>query len=310
MRVVFALGGNALLKRGEPLTIENQTRNARVAAHALVPVIKAGHEVIITHGNGPQVGLLALQAAATPGSAIPLDVLDAQSEGMIGYAIEQQLMNVLAGSARVATLMTQIRVDREDLAFDAPSKPIGPVYDRAEAKALAAERGWEIIADGKGWRRAVASPLPQDILNLDVIRLLVANKVIVICAGGGGIPVIELESGELAGVEAVIDKDRSSELLATLIRAEALVMLTDVDGVYRNWGQPDQSLIREANPQDLRKLSFAEGSMAPKVEAAIAFVTAKKTFAGIGKLEDAQAILDRKAGTIVSNDAAPHQYTS
>jgi carbamate kinase len=304
VHVVVALGGNALLKRGEPLTMANQTRNARVAASAIGELILAGHQVIVTHGNGPQVGLLALQAAATPESPTSFDVLDAQSEGMIGYMIEQQLMNILPKATKVATLLTQIRVDRNDPAFDRPSKPIGPVYDSARAKLLADERGWKIVKDGAGWRRAIASPLPRDILNIEVIKLLVANQVVVICAGGGGVPVTRAKSGEFAGVEAVIDKDRTSALLAASIHADALLMLTDVDGVYRDWGKASQTLLRATHPAELKDMNFDAGSMAPKVEAAASFLAAGGEFAGIGKLEDALAILDRKAGTGITSDTA------
>jgi carbamate kinase len=199
MRIVFALGGNALLRPGEALTAANQARNIRIVAEALAPICIAGHEVVITHGNGPQVGLLALQAAATPDIPYPLDVLDAERAGMIGYLIERQLMNVLPSGNLVATLLTQVRVDRHDPAFRKPGKPIGAIYAESEARALAAERGWRVAANADGWQRVVASPAPLEILEARLIELLVERNVIVICTGGGGIPVIELEDGSLPG---------------------------------------------------------------------------------------------------------------
>ncbi len=300
MRIVFALGGNAFLKRGEALTAENQARNIRIAAEALAPVCVAGHEVVITHGNGPQVGLLALQAAATPDTPYPLDILDAESAGMIGYLIEQQLMNVLPGGTLIAALLTQVRVDRHDPAFRKPSKPIGPVYAESEARALAAERGWRVAADGKGWRRVVASPAPLEILEARVIELLVEKNVIVICTGGGGIPVIELEDGSLTGIEAVIDKDSASALLARQLGADWLVMLTDVDALYLGWGSEMVRALRHVTPRELAAQEFATGSMGPKVRAACNFVTETGKQAGIGTLKDASAILEGMAGTIIS----------
>jgi carbamate kinase len=301
MRIVVALGGNALLKRGEPLTIENQCRNVRIAAEALVPLVRAGHQLVITHGNGPQVGLLALQSALTPQTPSPLDVLDAASEGMIGYLIEQQMMNVLPAGKLTATLLTQIRVDRDDPAFRTPTKPIGPVYTKAEARDLSARRGWSIGADGKGWRRLVPSPRPQQILEMRVIEMLVNQGVLIICAGGGGIPVIELEEGSLIGVEAVIDKDHASALLARQLRADWLLMLTDVDAVYADWGKPGAKPIRNAAPQDFAGIDLPAGSIGPKVEAACDFARDTGARAGIGRLQDAVAILARGAGTVIEN---------
>jgi carbamate kinase len=315
MRIVFALGGNALLRRGEALTAGNQARNIRIAAEALAPICVAGHEVIITHGNGPQVGLLALQAAATPDTPYPLDVLDAESAGMIGYLIEQQLMNVLPGGTLIAALLTQVRVDRHDPAFRKPTKPIGAAYAESEARAMAAERGWRVAADGKGWRRVVASPAPLEILEARAIELLVENKVIVICTGGGGIPVIELEDGSLTGIEAVIDKDSASALLARQLRADWLVMLTDVDALYLGWGTDVARPLRHATPGELAHYKFATGSMGPKVQAACDFVNETGKRAGIGTLKDAGAILEGAAGTVIAvnprpPDGSPRAYAT
>jgi carbamate kinase len=301
MLVVIALGGNALLKRGEPLTAENQRANVQRAAAAIAEVVRAGHRVVVCHGNGPQVGLLALQSAAhRPEEAYPLDVLGAETEGMIGYLIEQELENALPEGPRVATLLTQIEVDPEDPAFRHPTKPIGPVYGKDDAERLAKERGWAIAPDGDKYRRVVASPLPRHIPDIPIIRLLVDQGVIVICAGGGGIPVIRRADGSLAGVEAVIDKDRAAEMLAKELGADALLMLTDVDAVYRDWGKPAQMAIRSIAPDKLDPGDFPTGSMRPKIQAARHFVQATGGLAGIGALKDALAMLERRAGTLVT----------
>lgn len=303
MRIVTALGGNALLRRGEPLTEDNQRRNIIAAAAALAPIAR-NHALVITHGNGPQVGLLALQSAAdSPSGAYPLDVLDAETEGMIGYLIEQALGNLLPAGRRCASLLTQIEVDPEDPAFQHPSKPIGPQYGEEEARRLAAARGWRIAADGAHYRRVVPSPRPQRILELGVIELLVDQGVIVICAGGGGIPTVRRTDGSLFGVEAVIDKDLASALLARELNADVLLMLTDVDAVFAAWGQPDARAFRRISPAQLRRYTFAAGSMAPKVEAACDFVERTGGVAGIGRLRDAAAILAGNAGTRITRDA-------
>jgi carbamate kinase len=299
--VVIALGGNALLKRGQQLSAENQRANVKTAAKAIAAVMEAGHEVVISHGNGPQVGLLALQDAAyKEGSSYPLDVLSAESIGMIGYLIEQELDNLLPDRKLTGTLLTQIEVNPKDPAFGKPSKPIGPVYDEAEALEIGKTRGWVMGRDGSKFRRLVASPLPKRIFQIKVIRLLVDHGVTVICAGGGGIPVIRLEDGSFTGIEAVIDKDRASALLAEEIGAQALLMLTDVDGVYLGWGTNAQTLINRTTPAEIRKQEFASGSMGPKVEAAAGFVDGGGNLAGIGRLEDAAAILKGNAGTLVT----------
>jgi len=304
MRIVVALGGNALLKRGEPMTVANLRASVRRAAASLAPLIADQHGIVITHGSGPQVGLLALQAAAGPSEgAYPLDVLDAESEGMIGYLIEQELDNVLPSKHLFATLLTQILVDRSDPAFNNPTKPIGPVYEKTVAERLALDRGWTIAEDGTGWRRVVSSPRPLKVLETRVIELLVAQGVTVICAGGGGIPVVERLDGSLAGVEAVIDKDLASALLARQLGADRLLLLTDVDGVYLNWGTPTARAIARAAPTALRSDDFAPGAMGPKVEAAIGFVAETGRVASIGRLEDAILIVKGAAGTTIDVSA-------
>ena len=303
MRILIALGGNALLRRGEPLTAENQRRNLKTAAKALAPIAR-GHDLVITHGNGPQVGLLALQGAGCgPEEARPLDILDAETEGMIGYLIEQELGNLLPAGQPCATLLTQIEVDADDPAFDAPTKPIGPVYTEAEARRLARRLGWRIAPDGASYRRVVPSPRPGRILELGVIELLIDQGVVVICAGGGGIPVVRRKDGSLVGIEAVIDKDLASSLLARALKADAFLMLTDVNGVHEAWGTPRARAIRSISPRAIRRFSFAPGSMGPKVEAACEFAGQTGGIAGIGRLEDAQAILRGEAGTLIRRDA-------
>ncbi|HEY5436700.1 MAG TPA: carbamate kinase [Candidatus Limnocylindrales bacterium] len=300
MRVVAALGGNALLRRGQPMTAENQRANVAVAARALLP-IALEHDLVLTHGNGPQVGLLSLQNAAyRPDEEYPLDILDAETEGMIGYLLEQELGNLLAPGRPMATILTRIEVDPADPAFDHPTKPIGPVYDREEAERHAVEESWRIAPDGNKWRRVVASPQPLRIVELPVIELLVRERVIVVCAGGGGIPVVATPGGGYAGIEAVIDKDFAGALLATSLRADAFLMLTDVDAVYADWGTPSAWPIHRASPDEMTSRVFAAGSMGPKVEAACRFVRADSGFAAIGSLADAGAMLRGEAGTIIS----------
>jgi carbamate kinase len=298
MRVIAALGGNALLRRGEALEATVQRRNVARAAEALA-ALALENELIVTHGNGPQVGLLALQAESLAEvGPYPLDVLDVETEGMIGYLIEQELRNRLPGRS-VVTLLTQVVVDADDPAFARPTKPIGPLYSRARAQGLAAQRGWTVAPDGRGWRRVVPSPEPRRIIELAAIRLLVESGAIVVCAGGGGIPVVVDPSGALRGAEAVIDKDRAAALLAAEIGAEALLLLTDVDAVYDAWGAPAPRPLRRATPAELQSRKLDPGSMGPKVEAACRFVEATGALAGIGRLEDAECILVGSAGTIV-----------
>lgn len=304
MRIVIALGGNALLHRGEALSAENQRTNVKIAAAALAP-LALEHQLVITHGNGPQVGLLALQYSAhKEGVHYPLDILDAESEGMIGYLVEQELSNLLPAGHRCATLLTQTEVDPNDPAFQNPTKPIGPVYDRTEAQRLAVQRGWSIAPDGEFFRRVVPSPRPRQILEMGVIELLVERQVTVICAGGGGIPVVRRKDGQIIGVEAVIDKDFASALLARELGADALVMLTDVEAVYQGWGEADARALRRVSAGELRQLKFVPGSMGPKVAAACEFVEQAGGLAGIGQLKDASALLSGEAGTLITQDAS------
>jgi carbamate kinase len=308
VRVVVALGGNALLQRGQPLTAENQRANAQTACAALAPVALE-HELVIAHGNGPQVGLLALQGSAyTAVETYPLDILDAQTEGMIGYIIEQELGNLLPQARPLATLVTMIEVDGADPAFGNPTKPIGPVYDKAAADRLAAEKGWAFKPDGESFRRVVPSPAPKRIFEIGAIRLLLEQGAVVICAGGGGIPTRYTDETvpagkRLVGVEAVIDKDLASALLAIDLEADVLVIVTDVDAAYADWGRPEQRPIRRATPEALRSQGFAEGSMGPKVLAACEFVEKTGKRAVIGSMTDTPALLRHEAGTTVTLDA-------
>lgn len=299
MRIVIALGGNALLQRGEPMTAENQRANIGLAAERIAAVAP-GNELLIAHGNGPQVGLLALQAAAyTEVAAYPLDVLGAQTEAMIGYVIEQELGNRLPFEQPLATVLTMVEVDRDDPAFAHPTKPIGPVYDRETAERLAAENGWAIAPDGDRFRRVVPSPKPRRIFELNPIRLLLENGVIVICTGGGGIPTRYADDGTLHGVEAVIDKDLASALLAEQLQADLLVIATDVDGVYRAWGTPESERLATVTPDQLAGMDLPVGSMGPKVLAATGFVRATGRVAVIGALADIAEIVAGRAGTRV-----------
>jgi carbamate kinase len=308
VRVVVALGGNALLRRGEPLTAENQRANARVACKALAPVALE-HELVISHGNGPQVGLLALQGSAyTEVDPYPLDLLGAQTEGMIGYLIQQELGNELPQEKRLASLLTLIEVDPNDPAFEDPTKPIGPIYEQDESDRLAKEKGWVFKPDGDSFRRVVPSPLPQRIFGVEPVEWLLDHDAVVICAGGGGIPVMYTDEPvpagrQLVGVEAVIDKDLASALLAKDLRADALAIVTDVDAVYVDWGTSEQRAIRRATPEALAETEFAAGSMGPKVRAACSFVEETGGLAAIGSIEDTPALLRGEAGTIVTRDA-------
>jgi carbamate kinase len=299
MRIVIALGGNALLQRGQPMTAENQRANIRTAAERIARVVP-GNEVVVAHGNGPQVGLLALQAAAYQEvPAYPLDVLGAQTEAMIGYVVEQELGNLLPFETPLATLLTMIEVDPDDPAFQHPTKPIGPVYDAATAQRLVDERGWTIAPDGDGFRRVVASPAPLRIFELRPIEQLLERGTVVVCAGGGGIPTVYDEQRQLHGVEAVIDKDLASSLLARDLDADLLVIATDVDGVYADWGTPEQRRLGLVSPEDLEGLELPAGSMGPKVRAACGFVRATGRTAVIGSLADIADLVAGTAGTRV-----------
>jgi carbamate kinase len=304
-RIVVALGGNALLRRGEALTARAQQATIATAAGLLASVVAGGDRLVVTHGNGPQVGLLALQSAAGPASGVlPLDALGAASEGWVGYALELGLRDALPTGAELVTILTQTVVDRADPGFAAPVKPIGPVYADAEAHRLATELGWTVAADGKGWRRVVASPAPLRIVEIATIARLVDAGVIVICAGGGGIPVVEAKDGALEGIEAVIDKDAASALLATALAADLLVMLTDVAGVFLDHGTDRQRLIQSASPASLapHTASFRAGSMGPKVAAACAFAEATGNRAVIGALADCAGLITGLAGTTIGRD--------
>lgn len=301
LRILAALGGNALLRRGEPMTADTQRANVETAAASLAAIIAAGHQLVITHGNGPQVGLIALQAAAGPADGVyPLDILGAESEGMIGYLIELAMRNLLPPGALVACLLTTTRVDADDPAFQHPTKPIGPVYEEAEAKGFEKTLGWSIAPDGPKWRRVVPSPEPLEILEAPVIAMLAERGVTVICAGGGGIPVIARTKGGLLGIEAVIDKDRASALLALALKADRLLLLTDVDAVYSDFGKPDAAPIPRIDAATMDPQAYAAGSMRPKVEAAAMFAKAGGGTAAIGRLQDGIAILGGTAGTIVA----------
>jgi carbamate kinase len=301
MKIVVALGGNALLRRGDPMTTEVQRQNVKIAAEAIAP-LAARHAVVVVHGNGPQVGLLSLQAEAYKGAEpYPLDVLDAGTQGMIGYLIQQELRSLLPAQQQVATLLTMITVDPDDPAFSRPTKFVGPVYAKDAADALAAEKGWVFRPDGSAWRRVVPSPLPRRILEIEPISWLLERGAVVICAGGGGIPTMYPSSGPgaVVGVEAVIDKDLASELLAEDLSADLFVMVTDVDGVYLHWGTPQQRRLGRVTPEDLAGHEFAAGSMGPKVEAAARFAAKTGKRAAIGSLADIAAIVAGTAGTNV-----------
>ena len=304
MRVVLALGGNALVRRNEPPTVDVQQRNLAAAAQAVAEVARA-HEAVVTHGNGPQVGLLALQSETlVEVPPYPLDVLGAESEGMIGYLIEQELRNRLPGRD-VVTILTQVEVDARDPAFGSPTKPIGRLYDAIEADRLARERGWRIASESGGWRRVVASPEPRRIIEIGAIRTLLAAGTLVVCAGGGGIPVVVAPNGAIHGIEAVIDKDLSAALLAEEVGADALLLLTDVEAVYRDWHGGRGDPIGKTTPAELRALSLDAGSMRPKAEAACRFVERGGRMAGIGAIDRATEILAGTAGTRLTGRAAP-----
>ena len=280
------------------MDIRTQRQNTRQAAQALAPLADE-HELVVTHGNGPQVGLLALQSEAyAEGGRVPLDALGAESEGLIGYLLEQEIRRALPGRD-LATLLTQVEVDPNDDAFRHPTKPIGPTYTESRARTLAQDRGWAIARESQdAFRRVVASPEPGRILELEAIRLLVAARVLVICGGGGGIPVVADAEGAFDGVPAVIDKDLSSALLAAELEADVLLLLTDQPAVFSDWPAARGPLLAVA-PAELRALSLDPGSMGPKAEAACRFVERTGRRAAIGALSDAGRILQGRAGTTV-----------
>lgn len=301
LRIVIALGGNALLRRGEPLTAENQLDNIKKAAQQIVKLAQ-GNQLIITHGNGPQVGLLALQNAAyTTVKSYPLDILSAETEGMIGYLLEQEIANLLPSSRVVTTLLTRVEVDPNDPAFSHPQKPIGPMYSQDEANHIAKEKGWVMAPDGNSIRRVVPSPSPKKILGIKPILWLLEHNAIVIAAGGGGIPVIRSQDSQThIGIEAVIDKDICSAQLAKELNADCFLIGTDVDAVYLEWGNPNQHPIRNITPSELNVMHFSEGSMAPKIKAACEFVEETKNPAVIGTLNQLDDMLHGVAGTRIS----------
>lgn len=301
MKIVAALGGNALLERGEPPEAEIQQGHVHKAAQALAP-LAVGHDLVVTHGNGPQVGLLALESAHDPALSrpYPFDVLGAQTQGMIGYWLIQALDNAAPGR-KTACLVSRTLVREDDPAFGHPSKFIGPVYGERQASELAARHGWQVRQDGAGWRRVVPSPEPVALLDLPVIQLLLSSRAIVVCAGGGGVPVMKDGTGQLRGVEAVVDKDLTASLLARSLDADALLLLTDVTAVQDGYGTPQARVIHRATPAELRARPFPAGSMGPKIEAVCRFVEATGRPAAIGQLSDAQALLAGEAGTIVTS---------
>lgn len=300
MRIVAALGGNALLQRGQRPDADVQEANVRRAVASLA-TLAADHELVVTHGNGPQVGVLALQSAHDPrlSTPYPFDVLGAQTQGMIGYWLLQAMQNALPGR-QVAAIINQTLVRSGDPAFDNPTKFVGEVYDERTAKQLAEKNGWAVRQDGDGWRRVVGSPTPQRVVESRLIRLLLESGAIVVCAGGGGVPVIRNEEGQLEGVEAVVDKDITASVLADALDADALLVLTDVPGVMQDFGTPDEQLIRQATPAALRRMDLPAGSMGPKVDAVCRFVELTGNLAAIGQLEDAAAMLRGQSGTVVT----------
>ncbi len=301
MRIVIALGGNALLRRSDAMSTEVQRKNIKVAVQAIAP-LAAEHSIVVVHGNGPQVGLLSLQAESYHGAEpYPLDVLDAGTQGMIGYLIQQELRSLLPPERQVATLLTMIVVDPEDPAFTSPAKFVGPGYSKEAADTLAADKGWAFRQDGTAWRRVVASPQPERILEIQPILWLLERGTVVICAGGGGIPTVRPAAGApvLVGIEAVIDKDLASELLAEDVNADLFLMATDVDGVYLDWGTPQSRRLGRVTPQELADHQFAAGSMGPKVNAAVRFNRKTGRRAAIGALDDITGIVAGVSGTNV-----------
>ena len=306
-RIAVALGGNALIQRGEPGSTEIQRHNLEIAARALVDLAeRSGAEIVLTHGNGPQVGFLAIAAemAAEVVPEPPLDVLGAESQGQIGYLMSQALHAAFLerGIRReIAVIVSQVVVQSDDLAFASPTKPVGPVYDEATARDHAATRGWSIAPDGKHWRRVVASPKPLRLVEASSVRSLVEAGILVVASGGGGIPVAELPDGRYEGREAVIDKDLAAVVLARAIGADGLLLLTDVDAVYRGWGAAEPEAIRRMSVDEafegLAGNAWPAGSMGPKVRACAEFVRGGGRFAAIGRLEDAAALAWGRAGT-------------
>ena len=300
MRIVAALGGNALLRRGQRPDAAVQAANVRLAVESLAPLAHQ-HELVVTYGNGPQVGVLAAESASDPrlSQPYPFDVLGAQTQGMIGYWLMQAFQNSLPGR-QVASIINQTLVLAHDPAFENPSKFVGEVYPEDEARRLADARGWSVRQDGDGWRRVVGSPQPQRVVETRMIRLLMHSGALVVCAGGGGVPVVRDERGKLRGVEAVVDKDLTAAVLAESLEADVLLVLTDLPNVVRYFGTAEAEPITRITPGALRRENFPAGSMGPKVEAVCRFVELTGDMAAIGRLEDAEAIIAGKAGTIIT----------
>ncbi|HEX6359267.1 carbamate kinase [Actinophytocola sp.] len=300
MLLVVALGGNALLMRGERPDALVQRRHVRTAAQALAPLAH-DHTLVLCHGNGPQVGVLAMESENDPELThpYPLDALGAQTQGMIGYWLVQELGN--AGvAAPIVAIVTQTVVDRDDPAFDAPTKFVGAGYPEQEARRLAAEHGWTVAPDTAAWRRVVASPQPRLVVELPTIRRLVASGTTVVCAGGGGVPVVAGEGGHTQGAQAVVDKDLTAALLAIELGADRLMVLTDVDAVKQDFGTSQERSLSTVDVEELLAMDFPAGSMAPKVEACLRFVTATGRAAAIGALRDAPAVLAGARGTTIT----------
>lgn len=304
MRIMVALGGNALLQRGQVPDAESQVENIRIAAKALAPLTDE-HEVVITHGNGPQVGVLAMESAADPRltRSYPFDALGAMTQGLIGYWILQAMGNERP-YRQFASIINQTLVAQDDPAFDNPTKFVGEAYSEEQAKELAARQGWQAKQDGDYWRRVVPSPRPREIIETKLIDHLLDESIIVVCAGGGGVPVVRTETGDLRGVEAVIDKDLSAALLAQRLKADRLLVLTDVPHVIDGFGTEAARPIRHTTPAELRAMDFPAGSMGPKVEAVCRFVDAARKPAAIGNLAEAQALVHGEQGTYITPD--PH----
>lgn len=299
MRIVVALGGNALLQRGQVPDAAAQVENIRVAVEALAP-LALEHDLLITHGNGPQVGVLAMESAADPRltGPYPFDALGAMTQGLIGYWVLQAFGNALPEDKPMTAVINQTLVDLNDPAFEDPTKFVGEVYDEEQARAMAAKCGWQVKADGPHWRRVIASPQPLRIVEVPLIKRLMSEGVLVVCAGGGGVPVA-MRDGDLIGVEAVIDKDLSAAMLATDVEADLLMVLTDVEAVVEGFGTPDARPIGRIAASDLRAKEFPAGSMGPKVEAACRFVQRTGKRAAIGRLADAAALVTGETGTYV-----------
>ncbi|WP_061019196.1 carbamate kinase [Vibrio splendidus] len=298
--VVVALGGNALLRRGEPLEADVQRRNIETAVKTISEIAKV-YNVVLVHGNGPQVGLLALQGLEYKKvNPYPLDVLGSETQGMIGYMLMQEFKNYLP-NRNISCMLTQMTVDPNDPAFADPTKPIGPIYEEAEARELAEKFHWIVKPDGQHFRRVVPSPRPTGIVEHEAITQLIDAGHLVICTGGGGIPV-KKENGKLVGVEAVIDKDMSAAFLAKQLDADALLILTDADAVYLDWGKTTQHALRSTTPSELAQFEFDAGSMGPKIEASCEFIQQGGKVVGIGALEDGLQILQGLAGTNITKD--------